>query len=424
MASPAPPNANDDTAEPRPLDRVRVLDLTNVIAGPFCTTMLADMGADVVKLERHRVGDTLREIGRYAGREAHQDYFNANNRSKRSIELDLKTTGELAVALDLAAAADILVENYAAGTTDRLGIGYEAVRRRNPRIVYCSISGFGQTGPYRDRPALDPIIQAVAGLMSVTGGPQDVPLMTGAPLADVIAGMFAAYAAVAALRRAERSGVGQFIDISMQDALLAAQGPRMGEVLQTGRSPARHGNENPMRVPADTFRTRDGHWLAVMCHDNSHWLPLCRAVGKPEWAQDPRFVSPRSRVAHREELAERFRRVLASATRAQWIERLRAERIPFAPVNDYAEAVADPQVVHRGLIHTLDHETAGRIRVVGPPWRTPGVPTRMTPPPLLGQHTRDVLAGWLGWDAARIDGFEAAGRPPAAALSAGSSDGR
>ena len=310
MASPAPPNANDDTAEPRPLDRVRVLDLTNVIAGPFCTTMLADMGADVVKLERHRVGDTLREIGRYAGREAHQDYFNANNRSKRSIELDLKTTGELAVALDLAAAADILVENYAAGTTDRLGIGYEAVRRRNPRIVYCSISGFGQTGPYRDRPALDPIIQAVAGLMSVTGGPQDVPLMTGAPLADVIAGMFAAYAAVAALRRAERSGVGQFIDISMQDALLAAQGPRMGEVLQTGRSPARHGNENPMRVPADTFRTRDGHWLAVMCHDNSHWLPLCRAVGKPEWAQ--------IRASCRRAAASRIARSSPSGSAACW----------------------------------------------------------------------------------------------------------
>ena len=289
---------------------MRVLDLTNVIAGPFCTTMLADMGADVVKLERHRVGDTLREIGRYAGREAHQDYFNANNRSKRSIELDLKTTGELAVALDLAAAADILVENYAAGTTDRLGIGYEAVRRRNPRIVYCSISGFGQTGPYRDRPALDPIIQAVAGLMSVTGGPQDVPLMTGAPLADVIAGMFAAYAAVAALRRAERSGVGQFIDISMQDALLAAQGPRMGEVLQTGRSPARHGNENPMRCRP----TRSAPGTAI-------GSPLCATTTRTGCRCAAPSASPngrRYRASCRRAAASRIARSSPSGSAACW----------------------------------------------------------------------------------------------------------
>jgi crotonobetainyl-CoA:carnitine CoA-transferase CaiB-like acyl-CoA transferase len=379
-----------------PLAGVRVLDLTQVIAGPFCTTMLADMGAEVVKLERRGEGDSLRGVGRYKGRADHEDYFYANNRNKKSIELDLKVGADLATALDLAAAADVLVENYAAGTADRLGIGYAAVRARNPRIVYCSISGFGQTGPYRDRTALDPVIQAVSGLMSVTGFPDGDPTMVGAPLGDVIAGMFGAYSIVCALRTVRSTREGQFIDISMQAAMLSALGPRMGETLQAGIAPARHGNQNPMRVPADTYRTADDRYVSVMCHGDGQWQPLCRAVERPDWAADPRFSSMTGRVDHRAELTRLFRGAFEERTGAEWAERLEAERIPFAFINDYAEALDDPQVHHRGQVRSIEHPVSGTIRVVGPAWAMSGYASPMAPPPLLGEHSAEVLAAWLG----------------------------
>jgi crotonobetainyl-CoA:carnitine CoA-transferase CaiB-like acyl-CoA transferase len=381
-----------------PLAGVRVLDLTQVIAGPFCTTMLADMGAEVLKLERRGEGDQLRAVGRYKGRAEHEDYFYANNRSKKSIELDLKDPADLAVALDLAAAADVLVENFAAGTTDRLGIGYQDVRERNPLIVYCAISGFGQTGPYRDRTALDPVIQAVSGLMSVTGMEDGDPIMVGAPIGDVIAGMFGAFAIVNALRTAERSGIGQFIDISMQAALLAAIGPRMGETLQAGVVPRRHGNQNPMRVPADTYRTSDDRYISVMCHGDRQWEPLCRAVERPEWASDARFSTMQGRVEYRRLLTQRFRDIFATRPAADWIARLEAERIPYAFVNNYADALDDPQVHHRGQVKRIEHPVSGPIRVVGPPWAMSEYSETMTAPPLLGQHTQEILASWLGLD--------------------------
>lgn len=385
------------TSDPKaPLAGIRVLDLTQVIAGPFCTTMLADMGAEVVKLERRGEGDSLRSVGRYEGRSEHEDYFYANNRNKKSIELDLKIPADLATALDLAAAADVLVENFAAGTADRLGIGYAAVRERNPRIVYCSISGFGQTGPYRDRTALDPVIQAVSGLMSVTGFADGDPIMVGAPLGDVIAGMFGAYSVVCALRSVASSGEGRFIDISMQAAMLSALGPRMGETLQAGIAPKRHGNQNPMRVPADTYRTADDRYISVMCHGDRQWHPLCRAVERPEWAADPRFSSMTDRAAHRDELTRLFRDAFAARAGAEWAARLEAERIPFAFINDYAEALDDPQVHHRGQVRTIEHPVSGPIRVVGPAWAMSGYDPPMAAPPLLGQHSEEVVARWLG----------------------------
>ncbi|MBI3069108.1 MAG: CoA transferase, partial [Betaproteobacteria bacterium] len=270
-----------ETGEPLPpLAGVRVLDLTQVVAGPYCTLMLADMGAEVVKIERPGHGDDLRRTVPYKGREGHHDYFNALNRSKKSIALDLKNETQRALALELAGRADVMVEKFAPGTAHRLGLGWEDVKGINPRLVYCSLSGFGQSGPYRNRLALDPIIQAVTGVMSVTGEPEREPIMVGAPLADVIAGMFAAYAIVSALRVVKRDGVGQHIDLSMQDAMLAALGTRMGETLQAGISPGRLGNENPLRVPANTYETADGLWLAIMVQNEEQWAPFCRAVGR------------------------------------------------------------------------------------------------------------------------------------------------
>ena len=378
-----------------PLDGVRVIDFTQVVAGPFCTMMLADMGAEVVKIERAGHGDDLRRTVPYKGREGHQDYFNALNRSKKSVALDLKDEKHRAIALKLIERADVVVENFSPGTVERLGVGWDAARKLNPRLVYCSLSGFGQTGPYRSRLALDPIIQAVSGMMSVTGFPDGEPTMVGAPIADVIAGMFSAYAIVNALRLVTPVGGGQYIDVSMQDALLASVGTRMGETLQAGIAPSRLGNENPMRVPANTYRTADGVYLAVMVLDQAQWKPFCEALERDEWIDDPRFRTMTDRLQRRTEMNALVARRFADHDAAHWTRRLEEYRLPFAPVNDYALALADPQVEHRGLVREVAHPTSGKIRLVGPPWRMSRTQTAIEPPPLLGQHTAEVLRDWL-----------------------------
>lgn len=379
-----------------PLAGVRVVDFTQVVAGPYCTMMLADMGAEIVKIERAGHGDDLRRTVPYTGREGHQDYFNALNRSKKSVALNLKNETHRALALRLIARADIVVENFSPGTVDRLGVGWEEARKLSPKLIYCSLSGFGQTGPHRNRLALDPIIQAVSGVMSVTGFPDGQPTMVGAPLADVIAGMFAAYAIVNALRVVTDTGGGQYIDMSMQDALLASVGTRMGETLQAGIAPPRLGNENPLRVPANTYRTADGLYIAVMVHDQSQWEPFCKALHAEEWIHDPQFRTMALRVQNRRDLNAVVALRFAEHGMQHWAARLDEYRLPYAQVNDYAQALEDPQVAHRGLVRELEHPTSGKIRVVGPPWRMSSTRTQIKPPPLLGQHTAEVLHEWLG----------------------------
>ena len=390
-----PTNETDDRP---PLDGFRVVDLTQVIAGPYATLMLADLGAEVLKIERPGHGDDLRSVGRYPGREEHEDYFNANNRSKKSIALDLKDPADRKVGQDLAKVADIVVENFSPGTAHRLGMGWEDLQPLNPRLVYCSLSGFGQTGPSRDRYALDPMIQAVTGLMTVNGDPEDAPLMVGAPLSDVIAGMFAAYSIVSALHVVRHNGKGRRIDISMQDATLSALGPRMGEPLQAGRNPGRHGNQNPMRVPANTYKTKDGAYLSLIVQNDRHWPRFCRAMGFEDLVDDTTLATGAGRVAARETLDNRTAERVAQLTYAECVDTLERERLPYARVNTYLEALEDEQVHFRGLVRSLDHPTSGTIRVVGPPWLMCGAQAQMTPPPLLDQHGDDVLKEWLGWD--------------------------
>jgi crotonobetainyl-CoA:carnitine CoA-transferase CaiB-like acyl-CoA transferase len=386
-----------------PLSGIRVLDLSQVVAGPFCTSMLADMGAEVVKLERPHIGDDLRHVGRYEGRGVHEDYFNANNRTKKSIVLDLKIPADQAIALELAKRAHVLVENFAPGTAERLGLGWERVHAANPRLLYCSMSGFGQTGPFRHRLALDPIIQAVTGVMSVTGPPNGPPHMVGAPLADVISGLYAAYAIVSTLRLAEEDGIGRHIDISMQAAMLAALGPRMGQALQAGKSPSRIGNENLLRVPSNVYSTADGMFVSIMVTNDRHWPPFCRALDRPEWLEDPRFASMPLRARNRIDIHRLVAERIASEPYRHWSDALERERVPFARVNDYLEALAHPQVTHRGLIREVQHPTSGPIRVVGPPWLITDMETPVKSPPLLGEHTRDVLKLWLQLPDVEID---------------------
>ena len=379
-----------------PLAGVRVLDLTQVVAGPYCTMMLADMGAEIVKIERPGHGDDLRRTVPYKGREGHEDYFNALNRSKKSVALDLKKAHQRDIALQLVERADVMVENFSPGTVARLGLDWDVASARNPRLVYCSLSGFGQTGPSRNRPALDPIIQAVTGIMSVTGLPEGEPTMIGAPVADVIAGMFAAYAIVNALRLVTADGGGQYIDLSMQDAMLASIGTRMGETLQAGISPGRLGNGNPLRVPADTYRSAEGRYSAMMVHDQGKWKPFCEALDRVEWIDDPRFSTMALRVMNRSDIDAAVARRIEQHDAAYWRGRFEQHGIPYALVNDYAQALADPQVAHRGLVHEIDHPVSGPIRVVGPPWAMSSTVSRLTAPPLLGEHTAAVLNDWLG----------------------------
>ena len=397
-------NGSSQLGDP-PLAGKRVLDLTQVVAGPYCTTMLADLGAEVVKVERSGMGDDTRRVQRYEGRENDEDYFNASNRCKKSIELDLKNPEHRDVGQALSTRADVVVENFTPGTAARLGMAWQDLQPLNPRLVYCSISGFGQEGPNRDRLALDTMTQAVTGLMDVTGFADGDPVIMGAPLCDVISGMYAAYAVLGALYTVAQDGQGQYIDVSMQDSVIAALGPRMGEALQAGRSSGRMGNENPIRVPSDTLRTRDERFINITVVNERHWAPFCQAIGCEDLIEDPRFADMPSRIRNRAELKPLLVARFAEETLDYWLARLDAARLPYAPVNDYTQALADPQVAHRGLIHEVDHPQSGGIKVVGPPWITTRGSAPITPPPLLGQHTEEVLGTWLGWDADAIAAF-------------------
>ena len=381
-----------------PLQGVRVFDLTRVIAGPFCSMMLADLGADVIKIEEPKHGDELRWVGRYKGRAQHdEDYFYASNRSKRSVALDLKNPAHFAVARELIQKSDILVENFSPGVMDRLGLGWETVSAWNPKLVYCSISGFGQQGPYRNRLALDPIIQAISGIMSVTGEPDGPPTQVGAPIADVLSGMFGAYSVVSALYASRESGRGRYIDISMQDALLAVLGPRMGESLQAGLNPARQGNGNPMRVPANTYRAADGKYIAIIVQNDNHWPNFCNAINRSDLLENNEYETMVGRVKHRGTLDRLVSDEFLKLDSATWEKVLHDNRVPYALVNSYVDALQDEQVNHRGVVREVEHPASGKIRVVGPPWVMADTSLEPTAPPLLGQHTNEVLVDWLGY---------------------------
>jgi crotonobetainyl-CoA:carnitine CoA-transferase CaiB-like acyl-CoA transferase len=368
--------------------------------------MLADMGAELVKVERAHMGDDTRHMGRYKDRGPEdQDYFFANNRSRKSISLDLKQKPHQEIAQALAKKADIFVENYAPGKVAVLGLGWEELHALNPKLVYCSISGFGQSGPNRNRPALDPIVQAASGVMSVTGEPDGGPMQIGAPVADAMSGMNAAFAIMNGLRVAERDGVGHYIDISMQDAMMSALGPRMGQTLMAHEQPPRVGNANPLRAPSDIYQTSDGAYVSIICHNDGFWAGICRALGKPEWEADESLKTIAQRTGRRDEVNGMVREVMKTQPADHWVARFDAERVPVSKVYDYPGAHADPQVVHRGLIRHFEHPRSGPIRVIGPPWITTMQEPEFFPPPLLGQHTADVLQDWLGWDGDKATAF-------------------
>ena len=381
-----PPPAADD----RPLSGIRVVDLTRVMTGPYCTMMLGDLGADVVKIEQPERGDDTRAWGPpFVGTES--AYFLSVNRNKRSVELDLKSERGQEVLWRLIERADVLVENFSPGTVGRLGFGWEAVHARNPRLVYAAISGFGQTGPGSQRTAYDIIVQGMSGLMSATGPVGGPPTRYGVPIADIGAGMFAAYAVAAALLQRERTGEGQYVDVSMLGGQVALLTYHATNYFATGTVPVPMGNAHPMITPYDTFETADGH-VNIAVGNDSLWRRLCGALGLDAAGEDPRFATNAARVANRPALYAALNGVLSTLTRDEVMARLEAVSVPCGPINTVADVFADPQVEAFGLRLTTEHAAVGEVTVPGFPYRFSGSELGISePPPPLGAHTDEVL---------------------------------
>lgn len=386
-----------------PLAGIRVLDFTRVLAGPFATQVLSDLGAEVIKLEPPADGDLTRHYPPYRGGESH--YFISVNRGKRSLVVDLRKPEGKEIALALAAKSDVVVENYRPGVLDRLGLGYEALSAVNPGLIYCAISGFGLSGPMRDRPSFDIVTQALTGAMSVNGEPGRPPVKLGLPMGDLGGGLFAAVGVLAALHERHATGRGRLIDISLQDGLLGllAYLPQLG--MFQGVDPGPIGSGHNSIVPYNSYVARDGSVL-IACLTTVFFASLCTAIGQPELALRPEFAAMEGRYRHKDEIDGIIAAFVAQHSVAEMLELLERHDIPHAPVLTISQALAEPHVQARGMVETVDHPTAGPLTLVGRPVRFPGSPQPpLRRPDLLGEATRDVLAE-AGYDAERIARLE------------------
>jgi crotonobetainyl-CoA:carnitine CoA-transferase CaiB-like acyl-CoA transferase len=368
---------------------LRVIDLTQVMAGPFCTMLLADFGADVIKIEPPN-GDSTRTMPGAVGTDSPS--FNAVNRGKRSVVLNLKSEEGVGAVKALVRSADVFVENYRPGALDKLGLGYAELSAINPRLIYASISGYGQTGPQRHKGGFDLVAQGVSGIMSVTGEPEGAPVKSGIPLTDLGAGMFATIGILAAVEYRHRTGKGQLVDTSLLDA---GVGLSVWESTQyfSGRGiPERLGSAHRMSAPYQAFRCADGYITLGGANDRS-FHRICEVLGHAEWKQMPEFLTDGMRIKNRVDLAARIEAITSTKPRAHWLELFEAHNIPCGPINDYAQVFDDPQVIARELVVDVDHPTLGAIRALGSPIKlseTPPAVRRRAP--LLGEHTEEVLA--------------------------------
>ena len=401
-----------DTAPPaQPLAGVRVLDLSRVLAGPWCTQTLADLGADVIKIERPMRngsgGDDTRGWGPpfLRDREGHDTaeaaYYLGTNRNKRSVTVDIARPEGQALIRRLAQRSDVFVENFKVGDMARYGLDSASLLALNPRLVYCSITGFGQTGPYRDRAGYDYAVQGMGGLMSVTGpsrqeiaddAPGGGPQKVGVAVADLFTGMYAATSILAALRHRDLTGQGQAIDMALLDTQVAMLANLGANYLATGVAPQRAGNAHQNIVPYQVFEVADGHMILAVGND-TQFAKYCEVAGRPELARDPRFARNADRVRHRAVLVPMLAEVMRTRTRADWLSALEAAKVPCGPINDLAEVFADPQVQARGMTVEMPHPLADRVRLVASPMKFSATPVQYRrPPPLLGEHTDEVLA--------------------------------
>jgi CoA:oxalate CoA-transferase len=377
-----------------PLAGVAVIDLTRVLAGPYCTLVLSNLGARVIKVERPPAGDDARGIGPFVG--GRSLYFASLNHGKESIALDLRRAPDRAVFDRLCGAADVLVENYRPGVLDRLGYGWEAVRRRWPRLVYAAASGFGQTGPLRDRPAFDMVAQAMGGIMSLTGYPDGPPARVGVSIGDIAAGLFLAVGVLAALHRRRDTGTGTLVDVAMLDSQLAILENALTTHLVTGELPGRLGTRHPNIAPFQAFEAGDGRPVVVCAGHDAHFALLCRVLDRPALATDERFATPDARRRHVDVLERELAAAMRARPAAEWLEQLERAGIPCAPVNTVADAVREPQAGARNMVLHIADPAIGDLAVAGNPIKMAGVPdpAPRRPPPDLDADRGTILA-WL-----------------------------
>jgi formyl-CoA transferase len=389
---------------PRALDGLRVLDVTQVMAGPFCAMMLADLGAEVVKVEPP-AGDSTRQMPGAAGTDS--PAFNAVNRGKRSIVLNLKTAEGRDVFARLARSSDIVIENYRPGVMTSLGLDYPALSAVNPRLIYASISGYGQTGPQRGKGGFDLIAQGVAGIMSITGEPGGPPVKAGIPVTDLGAGLFALVGILAALEHRHRSGAGQLIDTSLVDAGVALSVWESTEYFAGIGVPAALGSAHRMNAPYQAIRCADGY-ITLGAANERLFRRLCEVLGHTEWGGEAAFADNASRVRNRDALAARIESITVAQPRAHWLALLDANDIPCGPINDYAQVFADPQVLARGMVVETDHPALGHIRTLGSPIKMSATPPDVSRrSPQLGEHTDDILTE-AGYTASEINALRSA----------------
>ncbi len=380
------------------LDGIRVVDLTRVLAGPYCTMILGDLGAEVIKIEHPERGDDTRQWGPPFVEGGQSAYFLCANRNKRSLTLNLKSEKGLRILKELVEVGDIVVENFRVGTLERWGLSYEELQRLRAGVIYCSITGYGYTGPYRDRPGYDFMAQAQSGFMSVNGPVAGEPYRAGVAIADLSAGIFASNAIMAALFARERTGEGQRIDISLLDSMVALMSYVASNYLVSGESPQRYGNAHPNIVPYQEFKTRDGY-IALAAGNDRQWSILCDAIGHPEWAKDERFSTNPKRLEYREVLVKQVNEEIGQRDSTYWLSLFEEIGIPAAPINDMANTFSDPQVQARNLRWEVPHPTAGTVPLVASPLNIPTSPAQVRhPPPLLGQHTDEILSELLAYD--------------------------
>ena len=402
-----------------PLSHIRVLDLSRVLAGPWAGQNLADLGAEVIKVERPKLGDDSRTYGPpwvkdRDGKDTRDSaYFTCANRGKKSVTVNLASEQGQALVRALAAKCDVLLENYKFGDLARYGLGYEDLKKVNPRLIYCSVTGFGQTGPYRERPGFDFMIQGMGGMMSVTGEPDGAPgggpQRAGVPVADIITGMYASIAVCAALAHRAETGVGQHLDLALLDSQIALLAYQNTNYFATGVPPKRIGNLHPNIVPYQPFRTKDGE-VIVACGNDNLYRKLCEAAGCGGLATDPRFATNGKRVENRAELTRLLQEVFSKRTTKEWVDVLEAAGVPNGPINNVAQVFEEPQVNARAIRRELDHPVAGKLPTVASPMRFSATPVEYRlAPPVLGQHTDEVLKGLLGKSDSDIASLRAEG---------------
>lgn len=396
------------SSDTEPLSGIKVLDLCRVVSGPFATMHLGDLGADVVKIEDPRNGDESRRYGPpFVNGES--SYFLSVNRNKRSCAIDLKSIAGRDAVIALAKVADVVIDNFRPGTLDRWGLSYEALSSGNPKLIQCSISGFGRTGPDANRPGYDLILQGESGVMDITGDPNGPPMKVGTSIADLVTGLYASQAVLAALMKREKSGVGGRVDVSMLDAMASLLTFNAGMYFASGESPKRRGNVHPTISPYETFRASDG-WINVGVANDKFWSLFCEVIGRKALETDSRFESAPKRAANRAVLAEILQPIFVAQSRDVWLTSLSDAGIPCGAIRTVGEVCEAPQLTRRNMVQSVTHRVAGEVKFVARPLRFDDLPPApSTPPPTLGEHTFEVFENWLGWTQSEVSALASQG---------------